>query len=125
MVENESLGSFFKTNKKLATEYIETRLELVKLSTIRMASRSMGYLIWLIISLFLAFMLVLFVGLTLGFWLSRLLDSYVGGFGLVTLGLGLLCVILTVFRKKLFLEPIMQLFLDRANDEIEEIEENE
>jgi hypothetical protein len=120
MTENESLGSFFKSNKSLAKEYIETRLEIFRLSGIRMASKSAGYFVWLIISLFLVFLIILFLGVTVGFWLSKLTDSFILGFGLVTAALILLCVILAVFRKKLFLEPLMQVILDRASEEIDD-----
>src|SRR5579871_1371279 len=120
MTENESLGSFFQSNKNLAKEYVETRLEIFRLRAIRTASKSAGLLVWLIISLFLVFLIVLFLGITMGFWLSKLTDSFVMGFGLVSLALILLCVILAIFRKKLFLEPLMQIILDRASEEIEE-----
>ncbi len=122
MTEDESLGSFFKTNKNLAKEYFETRLEIIRLSGIRTASRSAGYFVWLIISLFLVFLIILFLGLTVGFWLSKLTDSFILGFGLVTIALVLLCAVLTVFRKKLFLEPLMQIILDRASEEINDEE---
>ena len=120
MTENESLGSFFQSNKSLAKEYFETRLEIFRLSAIRTASKSAGLLVWMIISLFLVFLIILFLGITIGFWLSKLTDSFVMGFGLVTLAFILLCVILAVFRKKLFLEPLMQIILDRASEEIDE-----
>ncbi|HLK30030.1 MAG TPA: hypothetical protein VKT28_15725 [Puia sp.] len=120
MTENESLGSFFKSNKSLAKEYLETRLEIFRLSGIRVASKSAGYFVWLIISLFLVFLIILFLGVTAGFWLSKLTDSFIMGFGLVTIALILLCVILTVFRKKLFLEPLMHIILDKASEELED-----
>jgi len=120
MSENESIGSFLKENKSLAKEYLETRLEIFRLSGIRMASKSAGYFVWLIISLFLVFLIMLFVGVTIGFWLSKLTDSFILGFGIVAVALILLFVILTVFRKKLFLEPLMQVILDRASEEIDE-----
>jgi hypothetical protein len=118
MAENESMGSFFNSNKSLAKEYLETRLEIFRLSAIRIASKSMGYFAWLIISLFLIFLIILFLGITLGFWISRLTDSYIKGFGIITVALTLLFVILTVFRKKLFQEPLMQVIINKANEEI-------
>jgi hypothetical protein len=79
-------------------------------------------LVWVIISLFLIFLIILFTGVTVGFWLARLTDSFVLGFGLVAIALILLFILLMVFRKKLFLEPLMQLILDRASEEIDEDE---
>ncbi|MES1221681.1 MAG: hypothetical protein ABUT20_39645 [Bacteroidota bacterium] len=120
MDEQESVGSFVRENKNLAKEYLETRLEIFRLSSIRMASKSAGYFVWVIISMFLVFLIVLFLGMTIGFWLSQITGSHVMGFGIVTAGLVVLFIILAVFRKKLFLEPLMQIILDRASEEIEE-----
>ncbi|MBS1948069.1 MAG: hypothetical protein JST47_09910 [Bacteroidetes bacterium] len=123
MPENESLGSFFNTNKSLAKEYLETRLEIFRLSAVRMASKSAGYLVWLIISLFLFFLIFLFSGIALGFWLSSFTGSFVSGFGLVALLLILLFAVLAFFRKTLFLEPFMKVVLDSASEEIDVGEE--
>ena len=119
MDQNETFGSFFKENKSLLKEYLETRLEIFRLNAIRMASHSAGVLAWLIISIFLIFLIVLFAGLTLGFWLSKLTGSHVMGFGLVSILFVVVFVVFTLLRKKLFLEPIMQMILDRASEEIE------
>jgi hypothetical protein len=123
MGENESIGSFLKTNKSLLKEYIEARLEIFRLSSIRIASKSAGYFVWIIISLFLFFLIILFAGVTMGFWLSQLMDSYVKGFGVIVLALVLLFAVLAFFRKKLFVEPFMQIIIDRANEELDD-EEN-
>jgi hypothetical protein len=120
MSEKESIGSFLKSNKSMAKEYFETRLEIFRLSSVRMISKSAGYFVWLIISLFLIFLIVLFAGLAAGYWLSSLMHSFAKGFGLIALLLILVFSILTFFRKKLFLDPLMQIILDRASEEIDE-----
>lgn len=123
MGENESIGSFLKNSKSLLKDYIETRLEIFRLSSIRMISKSAGYFVWIIISLLILFLIILFAGVTAGFWLSQLMDSYVKGFGVIVLVLILLFAVLAFFRKKLFVEPFMQIIIDRASEELDEEEE--
>jgi FtsH-binding integral membrane protein len=124
MGDTENLGSFFKDNKNLLKTYIETRLEIFRLSAIRMVSKSAGYLVWIIISLFLLFLIILFAGLVLGFWLSELTHSYVKGFGFTTLILLVVFSILAIFRKSWFVNPVIQVIIDRAGEDFEEDDEH-
>ena len=82
----DNLGAFFAENKTLIKEYLETRMKIYRLQSIRLFSRSAGYFAWIMISALLAFLFLLFGGLMLGFWFSGLLGSFVSGFGLVALG---------------------------------------
>lgn len=108
MAQPENLGSFVKENKALVQDYIETRLEILRLQGIRAGSKTAGYLVWIIISLFLLFLVSIFIGLVLGFWLSELTGSYVKGFGITTLIMILLVVLLALFRKALFVDPAIR-----------------
>lgn len=120
MPETENLGSFFKENKKLAGEYLDTRMEIYRLKLIRILSKSTGYFIWIIISLFLLLLLMIFLGLVAGIWLSEITGSYVLGFGLVTLLILVKIIFLAFFRKKLFVNPIIRNVISRMNDGDEE-----
>ena len=124
MSEFEDLGSFFRENKKLAKEYFDTRLEIYKLKLIRILSRSAGYFIWIIISLFLLFLFIIFLGLVTGFWLSELTGSYVKGFGLTALIILALIIILALLRNVLFVNPIIRNIISRSHDEMKDEEEN-
>jgi hypothetical protein len=117
MAETENLGSFFKENKNLVKEYLDTRLEIYKLKIIRILSKSAGNLIWIIISLFLILLFSIFLALVGGFWLSDLTGSYVKGFGIITLIILLKIVLLTIFRKTLFINPIVRLIVSKTADE--------
>jgi len=120
MPETENLGSFVNENKKLVREYLNARLEIYKLKIIRILSKAAGYFIWIIISLFLLFLLTIFLGLVAGFWLSEITGSYVLGFGLVTLLIVIKIIFLALFRKNLFVNPIIRNVIDRVSDEDEE-----
>lgn len=116
MIEKENLGSFLKENKELIKEYIDTRLEIFKLTMIRLFSKSAGYLIWVIISSFLFFLLMTFTGLVIGFWLTRVTGSYVEGFGYTTLIMLAAIILIALFRKALFINPIIRVMIRRSTE---------
>ncbi|HTQ63570.1 MAG TPA: hypothetical protein VMI12_02180 [Puia sp.] len=116
MGQPDNLGSFVKDSKPLLKEYLETRLELFRLQAIRLISQSAGYLIWLLISVFLLFLIMIFSGIVLGCWLSNLMHSYVWGFGLTTLILVLVFILLAAFRKSLFVRPVIQAIINKIGE---------
>ena len=120
MSQPDNLGSFISENKALVKEYIETRMEIYRLQSVRVFSKSAGYFAWIIISLFLVFLILLFSGMALGWWFSSLLHSYVKGFGLVALLILVITVLLAVFRKALFVEPVIQSIIKRSSDDVED-----
>jgi len=121
MIENENLGTFLKENKKLVKDYLDTRLEIFKLKMISIFSKSTGYLIWVIISLFLFFLLMTFIGLVIGFWLTDITGSYVRGFGYTSLIMCGVIMLLALFRKALFVNPIIRILIRRATENNDEV----
>ena len=122
MTERENLGSFLKENKKLVRDYLDTRLEVFKLKMIRVFSKLGGYFIWVIISLALIFLLLTFTGLVIGFWFTDITGSYVKGFGYTTLIMFGIIIFLALFRKVLFVNPIIRKIIRRTmadNDDID------
>lgn len=117
MNQPDNLGSFFRENRNLLKEYIETRMDIFRLQGIKMLSKSMGVLIWVIIAAFLGFLIMIFSGLVLGFWLSDLTKSHVKGFGFATLIMIALFVLLTVFRNVLFVNPIIKNIILRSQED--------
>lgn len=120
--QQENLGSFFKENTKLAKDYFETRMEIYRLMGIRLLSKSAGYLIWIIISLFLFFLFAVFAGVVLSFWLSNLTGSYIAGFGITTGVLLFVILLLTALRKTLFVNPIIKSIINHSEEEASEEE---
>jgi len=120
MSQTDNLGSFIKDTKPLLAEYMETRLDIFRLQAIRIISKSAGYLVWIIISLFLLFLILIFSGIVLGCWFSMLFHSYVLGFGLTTLIIIVIFALLAVFRKALFIQPLMQGIIRRAMEDFRE-----
>ena len=119
MPETENMGTFIKENKKLVKDYLETRLDIYRLKTIRVFSKTAGYFIWLIISMFLLFLFLTFTGLVTGFWLSDITGSYVYGFGLATLIVLAIIIVIALLRRTLFVNPIIRAIINRANEDSE------
>ena len=117
MSKPDNIASFIRENKDTLKEYAETRYEIYRLKGIRTVSRTAGFLAWIIISLFLLFLVVIFGGMTLGYWLSNLFNSMVMGFGITTLFLLLIFILLAVFRKQLFINPVITNIISQSNDD--------
>ena len=120
MPETETFGSFLKENKKLLREYLDTRMEVYKLKLIRIVSKSAGYLIWVIISLFLLLLLMIFLGVVGGIWLSEVTGSYVLGFGIIASLILVKILFLALFRDALFVNPIIRNVINRIYEGEEE-----
>jgi lipopolysaccharide export LptBFGC system permease protein LptF len=116
MSQPENLGSFFSENRKLLSEYIETRIALLRLQSISMISKAAGTLIWAVIAILFVFIILIFAGLVLGFWFSELTGSYIKGFGLATLVFIVLFILITLLRKSLFVNPVIQKIISHSNE---------
>ena len=117
MSQPDNLGSFFAQNKSLLKDYLETRMEIYRLQSVRLFAQSAGLFVWVLLSLFLGFLFLMFGGMMVAFWFSNMFHSYVKGFGLVTLLILLVFVLLAVFRKALFVEPVIQSVIQKSKEE--------
>lgn len=117
MSQSDNLNSFFTRNKVILKDYVNTNFELFRLRAIRVASKSVGTLVFVMIALFFGFLILLFAGLVLGFWLSSITGSYVSGFGYATLILIGLLIIIYLMRNILFINPALNLVLDKMQED--------
>lgn len=123
MPTSENLGDFYKENKKLVSEYIETRIELLKLKSIKLLAKTLSVLILISLVSFMMLFFVLFLVISFSWFMADKLGSATLGF-LCGGGIFLLLIILSVaFRKVLFLNPFIRIFLHASTQEDEE--ENE
>jgi hypothetical protein len=123
MSTSANLGSFIHENKKLLREYLDLRLEVYKLKLVKIVSKSAGYFIWTIVSLFLGFLFFTFVGLVIGFWMSSITGNYTQGFGIATLIMLGVITVVAIFRKFLFINPIIRTIIRRSYEEEEDRED--
>lgn len=117
MGQSENFASYIRENKEVLKDYVETRLEIYRLKGIKTLSKTIGFLGWIVISLFLFFLVIIFGGMTLAYFLSDLFNSTIAGFGVTTLFLILVFVLLTVFRRQLFINPVITNIISQSADE--------
>ena len=123
MPTSENLGDFYKENKKLVSDYIETRIELLKLKSIKLLAKTLSVLILISLVSFMMLFFVLFLVISFSWYMADKLGSATLGF-LCGGGIFLLLIIFSVaFRKVLFLNPLIRIFLHASTQEDEE--ENE
>lgn len=117
---SENLNDFYKENKRLVSDYVETRLDLLKLTTVRSLSRTLSMLILVTIISFMVLFFLLFLVIAFSWFMSDLLGSATLGF-LCGGGVFLLILMLSVaFRKALFLNPLIRLFIQTSTQEEED-----
>lgn len=111
MSKPENLQEVAEENIPLVKEFISNQTKLLQLKTVRILSLSLGMLVWLIIALFLILLVFTFGGMMLGFWIGELLGSFAAGFGITTLILLFFIIAITFFRKQLFINPLIGIFI--------------
>ena len=124
MSTKSTFGDFIKENKGIAREYLDIRLEILRLQLVRMFSKSAGYFIWTIVSLLLVLLFMLFVFLVAGFWLSELTGSIIAGFALTAVIILVTAAVITLLRRILFVNPIIRNTIRHMEREKEENPEN-
>jgi hypothetical protein len=117
MSNKENLQDYISETRQNLKEWLDTKLSLYRLRIVKTVARTAGTLAWVVISMFLFFLLIIFSGITAGYWLSSVTGSYVKGFGLVTAAILLLIVLLAVLRKALFVNPIVRKMLHQMLNE--------
>jgi hypothetical protein len=120
MENTPDIWQFLEANKNALQEYVELKIELFNLKFIRKSSSIGGILVWLMILAFLGLLILFFGGITIGFWLSNILNSYVQGFAAVTGILVIITLILILARKQIFINPIIRIMVREQTREHEE-----
>ena len=119
MSSSENLGDFYKENKKLVSDYIETRIELIKLGTIKTLANTLSALILVALISFMTLFFLLFVVIAFSWYMADQLGSAALGF---LCGGGVFITVLLfsiIFRKALFLNPLIRIFLLASTEEDE------
>ena len=120
----DNFGNYFNQTGKVAKEYVETRLDLIKLQAAGKLSKALGLFFSLILAFLLFFFVIVFLGMVLGFWIGEMTNSFTLGFscsaGLFVILLG----IILVFRKPLVQIPLSNMLVKELLSEME-VEEKE
>ncbi|UYQ92804.1 phage holin family protein [Chitinophaga horti] len=115
----DNFSNYFSETGKVAREYVETRLDLIKLQAAGKLSRALGLFFSLVMAFLLFFLAVVFLGMVLGFWIGELTNSYATGFSCSAGLFIVLLLLILVFRKSLIQRPLSNLLVKELVEEIE------
>lgn len=115
----DNFSNYFSQTGKVAKEYLETRLDLIKLQAAGKLSKALGLFFSLILAFLLFFFVIVFLGMVLGFWIGEMTNSFTIGFscsaGLFIILLG----VLLLFRKSLIQTPLSNVLVKELLNEMD------
>ncbi len=115
----DNFSNYFNQTGKVAKEYLETRLDLIKLQAAGKLSKALGLFFSLILAFLLFFFVIVFLGMVLGFWIGEMTNSFTLGFscsaGLFVILLG----IILAFRKPLVQIPLSNMLVRELLSEMD------
>ena len=77
---DETLNDFYQENRKLVTEYLETRLQLIRLTAIRTLSRTFSLFIVICLVSFMVLFFLLFLVIAFSWQMADVTGSAALGF---------------------------------------------
>jgi MFS superfamily sulfate permease-like transporter len=117
MQGKEDFSGFLSENARLLREYVELRMEMLRLQGVRMVAKAYSQLMVFLIVLLMGLFVLFFLGMALAWGVAALTGSVVIGY-LSSAGLFLLLLVLTVrFRRTLFQDRMVRTLLDTPDDE--------
>ena len=119
----ENLQDFYTENRKLLTEYLDVRLQLLRLGSVKVLSRTLAMLILLSVISLMALLFLVFMVIAFSVWMSDVLGSTSWGFACGGLIFLLVLLLTILFRKPLFLNPLIRLFIVTSAQDDEEEED--
>jgi len=121
----DNFSNYFNQTGKVAKEYLETRLDLIKLQAAGKLSKALALFFSLILAFLLFFFVIIFLGMVLGFWIGELTHSNTIGFSCSAGLFVFLLLILLIFRKPLVQRPLSNLLIAELTSEMNSPEEDE
>jgi hypothetical protein len=116
----DNFSKYFNQTGKVAKEYLETRLDLIKLQAAGKLSKALGLFFSLILAFLLFFFVIVFLGMVFGFWIGEMTGSMTIGFSCSAGAFIVLFAIILIFRTALIQKPLSALILKELLDEMGE-----
>jgi ABC-type polysaccharide/polyol phosphate export permease len=117
----EQKQSFFEETQEMVEDYVSNRLQLLKLQTAEKSSKLISLLLTVLVMALLSFFILLFLSMTLGYYLAQKTGSLFTGFGIVAIFYVLLLVVVLYLRKryldKYISNTVIRIFFDTTADD--------
>lgn len=114
------MGNFTRPVEELgkeASEYIDLRIDDLKLTTAKGLSMTLSKLLYMLLVLFVVS--IIFISIAIGgvMWIGEMIGSYAGGAAIVAAFFLLLFGVLVLLRKRLFRDTFVPLLINLFFDE--------
>lgn len=114
------MGNFTRPVEDLgkeASEYIDLRIDDLKLTTAKGLSMTLSKLLYMLLVLFVVS--IIFISIAIGgvMWIGEMIGSYAGGAAIVAAFFLLLLGVLVLMRKRLFRDTFVPLLINLFFDE--------
>src|SRR5258706_10146297 len=113
--------SFFEETQEMVEDYVSNRLQLLKLQTAEKSSKLISLLLTVLVMALLSFFILLFLSMTLGYYLAQKTGSLFTGFEIVAIFYVLLLVVVLYLRKryldKYISNTVIRIFFDTTADD--------
>ena len=114
------MGNFTRPVEELvkeASEYIDLRIDDLKLTTAKGLSMTLSKLLYMLLVLFVVS--IIFISIAIGgvMWIGEMIGSYAGGAAIVAAFFLLLLGVLVLLRKRLFRDTFVPLLINLFFDE--------
>jgi len=117
----EQKQSFFEETQEMVEDYVSNRLQLLKLQTAEKSSKLISLLLTVLVMALLSFFILLFLSMTLGYYLAQKTGSLFTGFGIVAIFYVVLLVVVLYLRKryldKYISNTVIRIFFDSTADD--------
>ncbi|MCF6401930.1 hypothetical protein L3C95_03540 [Chitinophaga filiformis] len=121
----DNFSNYFNQTGKVAKEYLETRLDLIKLQAAGKLSKALALFFSLILAFLLFFFVIVFLGMVLGFWIGEMTNSFTIGFSCSAALFIVLLGILLIFRKPLIQVPLSNILIKELMSEMDIVYDEE
>jgi hypothetical protein len=101
----------FKSLIEKSQDYLDTKIEIIKLKTVDKSSDALSSIVVLISVIFLALLFFLFVSIGLALYLGSLVGSAHAGFFIMAGLYGVLLLLICIFREKWIKGPVANLVI--------------
>ena len=115
----DNFSNYFNQTGKVAKEYLETRLDLIKLQAAGKLSKALGLFFSLILAFLLFFFVIVFLGMVLGFWIGEMTNSFTLGFSCSAGLFVFLLLVIMWFRVPLIQRPLSNLLVKELVEEMD------
>ncbi len=118
-MDEKTVTGLFEEMKTDISSYVKSNLEILKLETFEKTSKATAASSLYLMLAGLIYLIIMLSFITFGFYLAHVLDSTWQGFGIATLGVVLITLILLLFKGpiKRSITNSMIMFLMRNEDE--------